>query len=145
MTGQNMLLSTIVLDKRKNLHHHKASMKNMRTCDGLDFQESGLGFWKRSWVGLNTSKRRIFFRFCQIFAIFDDFSKWSMQKWRHCRTLKNIKNDKKWRKALFNLDTSHLSHWFLIAKTQFLRPVPPLMRTYNIYHTVRLAHQTTVG
>ena len=63
MTWQNsMLLSTIVLDKRKNLHHTTmASMKNMWSllwyAHTRFFEKLGFGFWRWSWVSswLNAS------------------------------------------------------------------------------------------
>ena len=66
--------------------------------------------------GLNISWTRLFSFFAKMFPLLDDFSKWNIPK--ECwKSIKKI--GKKWRKALFNLRSTHFSHWFLVAKTRF--------------------------
>ena len=65
------------------------------------FQKSGFVFWKWPWV-IN------FCHFLLFFYVEHNFEN-------------NQKFGKKWRKALFNLPSTHFSHWFLVAKTRFPR------------------------
>ena len=59
-----------------------------------------------SGFGLNASRTRLFVMFCQFFAIFDDFSKWStpkaLRKFEKA-TIMTIYLCKNKRKTLFNL------------------------------------------
>ena len=76
--------------------------------------------------GLNESWTRLFFIFCQIFAIFDDFLKWSTLKGA-AKLWKIIENGKNLAKNEENpcstcIQPGHFPNWFLVAKIWFLRP-----------------------
>ena len=77
---------------------------------------------------------KAFLQFCQIFAIFDDFSKWSTLK-----VLQNFEKlikygkilAKKWRKVLFNLPSTHFLADSEYPKIGFRVPVLPLLKPYT--------------
>ena len=59
----------------------------------------------------------LFFIFCQMFAIFDDFSKWSSPKMRKFEKSWNIP---KWKKVLFDLPSTHFFTELRVPETRIL-------------------------
>ena len=103
-------------------------------------QNLGFRFWKcHGKMGLMQGF------FCQIFDIFDDFSKWNTPK-THCETLKNHQIykifGKKWRKALFNLPWTHLLADSVYPKIQFRVADPATEGYFFLYqHPIQFCTQ----
>ena len=85
-----------------------------------------LGFGYQHYHGLKASRNRFFFIFCQMFAIFDDFSKWSTAP----KVLQNFEKSSNlaWNgeKALLNLPLIHFSADNGYPKIVMYLPIPQL-------------------